>query len=94
MLLSTSYLDEAERCGHVVVLHEGKVLAQGPPSEVSALARGRTFLADAARRARPRAVLQARLLDEPGGGRRRARGRPRADRAPAPTEPDGAAGAA
>ena len=26
-ILSTSYLDEAERCGHVVVLHEGKVLA-------------------------------------------------------------------
>ena len=29
VLLSTSYLDEAERCGHVVVLHQGKVLAQG-----------------------------------------------------------------
>ena len=29
VLLSTSYLDEAERCAHVVVLHEGKVLAQG-----------------------------------------------------------------
>ena len=32
VLLSTSYLDEAERCGHVVVMHQGKVLAQGPPS--------------------------------------------------------------
>jgi ABC-2 type transport system ATP-binding protein len=31
VLLATSYLDEAERCGHVVVMHEGKVLAQGPP---------------------------------------------------------------
>ena len=29
--MSTSYLDEAERCGHVVVLHQGKVLAQGRP---------------------------------------------------------------
>src|SRR5262249_52464259 len=29
VLLSTSYLDEAERCGSVVVLHQGKVLAQG-----------------------------------------------------------------
>ena len=33
VLLSTSYLDEAERCGHVVVLHEGKMLAQGHPDE-------------------------------------------------------------
>jgi len=48
VLLSTSYLDEAERCGHVVVLHDGKVLAQGPPQEVSKLADGRTFLADPA----------------------------------------------
>jgi ABC-2 type transport system ATP-binding protein len=45
VLLSTSYLDEAERCDHVVVLRQGRVLAQGPPSEVSALAQGHTFLA-------------------------------------------------
>jgi ABC-2 type transport system ATP-binding protein len=31
VLMSTSYLDEAERCGHIVVLHHGKVLAQGRP---------------------------------------------------------------
>ena len=64
VILSTSYLDEAERCGHVVVLHEGKLLAHGNPSEVSALAAGRTFLAEPppgtlARR------LQAQLLDDP-----------------------------
>jgi ABC-2 type transport system ATP-binding protein len=65
VLLSTSYLDEAERCGHVVVLHEGKVLAQGPPAEVSSLASGRTFRAapPAGQTARG---LQARLLDDPG----------------------------
>jgi ABC-2 type transport system ATP-binding protein len=64
VLLSTSYLDEAERCGHVVVLHNGKVLAQGGPEEVSKLAVGRTFLADppAGQKARS---LQARLLDDP-----------------------------
>ena len=33
VLLSTSYLDEAERCAQVVVLHEGKVLAQGAPAD-------------------------------------------------------------
>jgi ABC-2 type transport system ATP-binding protein len=64
VLLSTSYLDEAERCEHVVVLHEGRVLAQGPPADVTKLAEGRAFLADppAGHRARE---LQARLLDDP-----------------------------
>jgi ABC-2 type transport system ATP-binding protein len=64
VLLSTSYLDEAEHCGHVVVLHGGKVLAQGPPAEVTARAAGRTFIATppAGRSARG---LQARLLDDP-----------------------------
>ena len=46
VLLSTSYLDEAERCDHVVVLHQGKVLAQGTPAEVTAVAPGRSFMAE------------------------------------------------
>src|SRR5690242_7764901 len=37
VLLSTSYLDEAEHCRHAVVLHQGQVLAQGPPSEIAGL---------------------------------------------------------
>src|SRR5262249_3814692 len=65
VLLSTSYLDEAERCGHVVILHEGKVLAQGRPAEVAALAAGRTFLTEPPARRKAR-ELQARLLDDPG----------------------------
>jgi pyoluteorin transport system ATP-binding protein len=64
VLLSTSYLDEAERCGHVVVLHEGKVLAQGAPAEIAAAARGRTFLAEPPTGHGARSV-QARLLDDP-----------------------------
>jgi ABC-2 type transport system ATP-binding protein len=65
VLLSTSYLDEAERCRHVVVLHQGKVLAQGSPADVATMAAGRTFLAEppAGQQARG---LQARLLDDPG----------------------------
>ena len=65
VLLSTSYLDEAERCGHVIVMHQGKVLAQGRPSDVSGLAAGRVFLAEppTGRKARE---FQARLLDHPG----------------------------
>ena len=65
VLLSTSYLDEAERCDRCVVLQEGKVLAQGPPAEVSRKAAGRTFLAEPPTGQTARA-LQARLLDDPG----------------------------
>jgi ABC-2 type transport system ATP-binding protein len=64
VLLSTAYLDEAERCGHVVVLHQGKVLAQGPPGEITEIARGRVFVAELAAGQSPRGV-QSRLLDEP-----------------------------
>jgi ABC-2 type transport system ATP-binding protein len=65
VVVSTSYLDEAERCGHVVVLHSGTVMAQGAPAEVTVLAAGRTFIAapPAGHTARG---LQARLLDDPG----------------------------
>jgi len=64
VLLSTSYMDEAVRCGHVIVLHNGKVLAQGPPAEVTKLAASHVFLAEppAGQKARN---LQARLLDDP-----------------------------
>ncbi len=31
VLVSTAYLDEAERCDHVVVLHEGTLLSKGTP---------------------------------------------------------------
>src|SRR5919109_1795734 len=75
VLLSTSYLDEAERCGHTVVLHQGKVLAGGRPSEVSGLAKGRTYVATPPAEQKA-SVFQARLLDEadvldavPEGGR-------------------------
>ena len=64
VLLSTSYLDEAERCGQVIVMHRGKVLAAGRPGDISRLAAGRVFLADppSGRKARE---FQAQLLDRP-----------------------------
>lgn len=43
VLLSTAYLDEAERCQEVVLLHEGKVLDQGAPSVMSGRMAGRTW---------------------------------------------------
>ena len=75
VLISTSYLDEAERCGHVVVMHEGKVLSAGAPAEVNHLAASRVFVAAPPPGQSAREV-QARLLDDaeivdavPEGGR-------------------------
>ncbi len=64
VLLSTSYMDEADRCEHVIVLNQGKVLAEGPPAEVTAAAEGRTFLAEPKPDEAAR-DLQARILGAP-----------------------------
>ena len=64
VVVSTSYLDEAERCDQAIILHKGKVLAAGPPAEVTRLAEGRSFLADPPEGRTARSV-QAELLDSP-----------------------------
>jgi ABC-2 type transport system ATP-binding protein len=64
VLLSTSYLDEAERCGNVIVLYSGKTLAQGSPREISNIASDRTFVADPPSERTARG-LQVRLLSDP-----------------------------
>ena len=43
VLWSTAYLDEAERCDVVYLLHEGKVLHAGPPALFTQRVRGRVF---------------------------------------------------
>ena len=43
VLLSTAYLDEAERCQEVILMHEGKILDQGTPASFSHRMAGRTF---------------------------------------------------
>ncbi len=63
VLISTSYLDEAARCTHVVVLNEGRVLIQGPPDSVRDLAKGLCFVA-VPPKGEPARKLQARLLDD------------------------------
>ena len=64
VIVSTSYLDEAERCAQVHVLYGGRLLAQGSPAQLCARAAGLvhivTPLAGEAAR-----TLQARLLDDP-----------------------------
>ncbi|HEV2270163.1 MAG TPA: ATP-binding cassette domain-containing protein [Steroidobacteraceae bacterium] len=64
VLTSTSYLDEAEKAARVLVLHEGKALAQSEPAGVTRIAAGRSLALDpgAGNNARN---LQARLLDDP-----------------------------
>ena len=64
VLLSTAYLDEAERCDEVVLLHEGRLLAQGTPAELRACMSGRTYeitVKDFDKR-----MLQAKLAQAPG----------------------------
>lgn len=62
VVVSTAYMDEAERCAHVHVMNAGHVLANGTPQVLAQRAQGLTFVATppvgmAAR------MLQARLLD-------------------------------
>jgi ABC-2 type transport system ATP-binding protein len=41
VLVSTSYMDEAERCHRIALLHDGAVIAEGAPADVRARACGR-----------------------------------------------------
>jgi ABC-2 type transport system ATP-binding protein len=43
VLLSTAYLEEAERCPQVVLIHEGRVLGQGSPESFMREIEGRVF---------------------------------------------------
>jgi ABC-2 type transport system ATP-binding protein len=64
VLLSTAYLDEAERCDDLVLLHQGRILDQGNFRHFSAPMHGRSFRLDVAISAR-RKLLQ-RLDHQPG----------------------------
>ena len=43
VVMATPYLDEAERCGRVLLLHEGGVLADDEPGRLQATLRGHLF---------------------------------------------------
>jgi len=64
VLLSTAYLDEAERCAEVILLHQGRVIGQGTPASFSAPLAGRSFEVSWSGGSRRR--LQARLAALPG----------------------------
>jgi ABC-2 type transport system ATP-binding protein len=64
VLTSTSYLDEAEKAARVLVLHQGRALAQGEPAGITRIAAGRSAVLDPGPGV-PVRSLQARMLDDP-----------------------------
>lgn len=56
VLLSTAYLDEAERCSRVVVLHEGEKLAEGTPEAFKRQVKGRVVLVKPPPDVKPRRI--------------------------------------
>ncbi len=64
VLLSTAYMDEAERCDHVILLHEGEILAQGNPAQLATPLQGHAFVLENIPTA-PR-NLQAHFAQLPG----------------------------
>ena len=63
VLLSTAYLDEAERCAEVVLLHQGRILGHDQPQAFSRQVAGRTWTLPV--RAEARRDLQRRLSQHP-----------------------------
>ena len=61
VIVSTAYMDEAERCAQVFVMHQGRLLAEGAPARLGR-ARGLTFTATPPPDT-PARDLQARLID-------------------------------
>lgn len=59
LFVSTAYLDEAERCNRLALLHEGRLIALGTPAEVKALVGGGLFEIRANDPRRAAAVLRA-----------------------------------
>ena len=61
---STAYLDEAERCARVILLNEGKILDDGPPGELTARVKGRSFVVKGAGASRRQVLTRALRLPE------------------------------
>jgi len=64
VIVSTAYMDEAERCAQVFVMNNGRLLADGAPDNLRTSARGLTFTATPPG-GMPARELQARLIDAP-----------------------------
>jgi len=64
VLLSTAYLDEAERCDEIFLLHDGHLLDQGDPKVLRDRMQGRTWSVTVENLSKR--SLQARLSQAPG----------------------------
>ncbi len=67
IFVSTAYLDEAERCNRLALLHQGKLLAYGTPPEVKKLMRGTILEIRSSQPRRANAVLREQLVGESVG---------------------------
>lgn len=67
VIWSTAYLDEAERCGTVLLLNEGKVLFYGKPEELTHKMEGRVFklrdISGSRREALSKVLQDANVID-------------------------------
>jgi ABC-2 type transport system ATP-binding protein len=63
VIISTAYMDEAERCAQIYVMNHGKILAEGKPDVLRQKASGRTWLAVPPQGTKSR-ILQAHLLEK------------------------------
>jgi ABC-2 type transport system ATP-binding protein len=64
VLLSTAYLDEAEACHKIVLLHEGRKLREGPPSDFHQLVKGRVFVLEPRKDEKAREIQSDVLAEE------------------------------
>jgi ABC-2 type transport system ATP-binding protein len=60
VLLATPYMDEAERCHRVGLIHHGRLLAEGPPRELAARFPHASFVVESRERAALESALDAR----------------------------------
>lgn len=67
IFVSTAYLDEAERCNRIAMVHKGKLLACGTPAEIKRMLRG-TVLEIWSSQSRKLAALLRSELDETSVG--------------------------
>jgi ABC-2 type transport system ATP-binding protein len=62
LVIATPYLDEAERCSRVVLMHQGRVLADAPPAQLRTLVPGVIVEVEA----QPRTLVAEALARLPG----------------------------
>jgi len=64
VIVSTAYMDEAQRCAHVLVMTGGRLLAEGSPETLRNHVRGLTYAVEPSEGS-PARNLQASLIDQP-----------------------------